>query len=430
MAVLTYNGIVLPYTNITDYRCEVVYDDDGGVDALLWKYDIKGECVINMAYANLVAPHLISSPPDNIGIYNAAALQAIIRNKMRQHRKTLSLKFGDVELIPQKQQSNRGVVDAKNGPKPLEVNIIDLMNETFIVVFHIVAHYWETPRESGPAGVQYPIVNNDGHPILSNRWSETVEIDANKMTKYRRNGKFTIRSDNTQGRIADSFREQMAIVGIRPGMMRNQSTYSVSADGLTLKYDVDDIEFFKPPPPLATKAKGYYMESTSKWGAMRYGTVFLSLQAPKNISQAKLLRQCISICTTKLRANGAINLALIQAGYIKTDLYENSVECMLKVMANSPRSRVAGVPMTTDEIIVQSPESDNRSLISFETLPSTRGTQGILLRAAAYYDPSVTGTVMQIRGLADVGVANPLIPNDATYLPGDEVGTLGKTLET
>lgn len=434
MAVLTYNGVTLPYTNITNFEQVVVYEEVGGVDVYLQRFDITAEAVINMNFASLVSPATAAAPAGDTAGHNAAALMAVVRTKLRAPRKTLSVKFNGIELIPQTMVGNSGTVDAKNGPQPQFCNCVWLSNDTFIVQFRVVAHYWEKPD---PLLATYPVVNNHANPVLYNRWTESVSIDQNMMTRYTRAGQFAIRSDNQEGRIADRFRDQMAVVGVRAGMQRTRADYTQSPDGLILKYTVEDAEFYKPPPPLATKAEGYYTESTSVGGATRYGTVYLRLEAPKVVPQARLLRQCIEICTSKLRTNGAgviagrpgeaINtLGIIQAGYVKVDMYQNVVECQIKTFLNAPRIRIAGLPATHDDIMTATPLSDDRNTIGIQTLG--RGTQGVLLRAAAYYDPSLLDTALVPRPAADDAVS-ATARDAATYLPGNEVGTLGKKLE-
>src|SRR5690606_6277255 len=118
-------------------------------------------------------------------------------------RKTLSFKFNNYELIPQVQRGTNGSCDAVNGPQPQDCQILQLTNETFLILYRITAQY----REKTQINDNGTITNERGSDVLTNRWSETVEIDGANFTKAKvREGKFVIRSDNAANKTPDQFR--------------------------------------------------------------------------------------------------------------------------------------------------------------------------------------------------------------------------------
>jgi len=97
---------------------------------------------------------------------------------------------------------NTGTVDAKNGPQPQSCNVTQLTNTSFLLHVHVVAHYWE----NNGVGTQTPLStgNLSGSDVLSNRWTESVDLDENQFTTKTRSGKFIIRTDNVDGFVADN----------------------------------------------------------------------------------------------------------------------------------------------------------------------------------------------------------------------------------
>ncbi len=330
----------------------VLYEDQGGTDWYVTKFDITAQAVLNIDMLNLVAPDL----EGDLSPANAAEVMNYIRTRLLRPRRKLSVKFNDVELIPAVQEGcntneARGRIDAKNGPMPQACVVNQLNNTTFLITYNITAHYWENVDPADGPISQGRAPNRIGNNVLYNRWSETVDIDNCEMTKQRiREGKFAIRSDNASGAIADQLRAQFAVVGVPPGFLRQSSNYTVTPDGLAIQYRVVDTECYKYPPKPAYEASGEYTESSSHNDALRYGECRVTLRGAKLTSQAKLIETAVAVCHTKIGISGVpgkINTTLRSVGipqstYIRVNLWENVVEAYARVMftvGNSPLRR-------------------------------------------------------------------------------------------
>lgn len=276
--------------------------------------------------------------------------------------------------------------------------------------------------------------NLSSNSVLSNRWTETVDIDRHCYTRRTREGKYVIRSDNELGRVADYFRFSMAQLGIPQGFVRESSRYTVDPSGLAIRYQMVDAEQFKMPPVPAMEADGTYLESTTNNGAVRWGEVEVTLKGAKGTSQPLLIDRAVSIAASKLIINGAVLVGNNQAGNqggsfaklersaIKVDMYNNVVQVAMRSMMQ-PRSRarfngVAGyagfieaLPIEgvgfNPEGIVQVPGQAQIQAFAqqaFGAMTHTpfsgpgdqnppnyplRGSAGLLLLAAAYWDPSI-----------------------------------------
>lgn len=407
MSLLTYNSVTIPYVYTTRFHQRPVYDDMGNVDWMTTRFDIAVQGVVNYNYLRLMNS-------DAVGIIdqNPAAVMKAVREKLLTPRKTLSFKFNNYELIPQVQRGTNGSCDAVNGPQPQDCQILQLTNETFLILYRITAQY----REKTQINDNGTITNERGSDVLTNRWSETVEIDGANFTKAKvREGKFVIRSDNAANKTPDQFRSNFAVVSVPQGFLRRQSRYTVSPDGLALQYRVVDEEVYKMPPNPAFEAKGNYVETSTKNGAWRVGEAKISLKGSKDTPQFELIRTAVALCAKKLEINGALGkgkdgadgqagdvsngFGMLMACVADIDMFDNVVHItMTSVMGarnlGNNSGRLNGVAhLTSMKLMTKVPLVDPMpGLDEIAGTPNykVRGTASILLQAAAYFDPNLS----------------------------------------
>jgi hypothetical protein len=283
------------------------------------------------------------------------------------------------------------------------------------MTWKVKACYWENNQLTLDGAEK--VLNQPGNPVLYNRWSETQELNDCLFTTKTREGKFVIRSDNSEGFIVDKFRDRMAILGVPPGWLRTSSTYKVDPSGLGLEYRHTDVEQFKMPPVPAYKANGNYTESTLRYGAQRWGEIHLRLDGSKNTSQSEMMQVAMGICSAKLRANGVQvdqlglggpgaeqnkKIGILEYMHVKTGMYENFVEITMrarlkqsKVLNGAKNNNPAKVWGYDPDAFTFTPGSEE--LRDTSAMYPSRGTAGVngnslLLQAAAYYDPSLRNT--------------------------------------
>ncbi len=434
MSLVSYNGITLPYSHITQFAQDAVYDDMGHTDWIKSRFDIIIQTVITLDYLVVIGQGLIGPT----GINTPANLMKAIRFALMQSRKSLSVKFGGEELIPQIQQGNQGTVDAANGPQPKSCVFTMMTNTTFMLTYRIMAEYWENLAGINPSTDP----NLAGNPVLYNRWTESVDIDNVLFSTRTRDGKFIIRSDNYIGGTVDFFRPQMAVCGTVPGFLRVSQKYEVDPSGLGLKYHIVDKEVFKLPPTPAYEAKGTYTEFFTNVGAMRHGHIDLILKSAKNVPQINLLTAAVKVAAGKMFRAGtdssgvAQGIAILEDYKVSIQMYSNEVRVVLQgkfLSTGNVLSSLAGVSNTicfipgTDASIPYTyiairPNSRSINTITYEPAIqpnyTPRGTAGLLLQAAAYYDPSLTTTAINL-GTSQL---------DAGVQPG-QAGLLGEEPE-
>lgn len=443
-------------------------DEVGGVDHYVTRFDIGMECIINKAFLTYLAPRYAAYNPAN-----AADLMSLIRQDLFQHRKAISFTFNGVNLIPGRtaapivtsgnNQQLAGTVDSKNGPQVLSCQVASLGEETFLLIFRVVTWWKESNRLL--EGVSPTTVNQPTNDVLYNRWSETVEIDDCLYTRRIRDGAYKIRSDSNSALQVDRHRANMAAIGVPVGFRRENSRFTVTPDGLCIKYRVVDKEFYKVPPNPAYKATGEFTLSFVNMAApVRYGDVRVRLEGSKYSNQDMLLLKAIAIASQKLLINGApalkmkasdteaIRPALMAGGQFRVGMWDNWVEVRLRSMLMADKSRLTKdqgrmLWILTDSTkgsfvrnMVQTPRCDpvvtNQSSNPLEFPPgyNLRGSANWLLQAAAYYEPAFAQVHLSNSDGAELDATdNPDIPGTATWnndgpqqvVPGVLIGKAG-----
>lgn len=414
MPAISYNGIEFPFAQTMSFEQNAMLDPTGNTDFFVEKFDITVQSIFTADVLPLLFPNM---PSQVNGVEATAAdIMDVVRSKLLKPRRAFSVTCNGQELIPGK-AGVEGTVDAQNGPIPQFCNVTQLTDTAFLVTWKVVACYWE--NNALRLNEVDKVSNLPGNPVLYNRWSEVQELDYLLNTRKTREGKYVIRSDNQQGLIVDKFRIQMAVLGVPPGFLRESSYYKVDPSGLGLEYRFVDVQQYVMPPAPAYKATGDYTESHLRYGAQRWGEMYLRLEGSAATSQSKMLNAAIGICSAKLRANGALlqnfapangnngakgQIGILDSMHVKVGMYENWVEVRMRArLKQSKRLGKAAVPEAGIEAkawdfnpaaYVFTPGSDG---VKRDIKWPYRGTAGdinnrILLQAAAYYDPSLRNT--------------------------------------
>lgn len=435
--LLTYDGFALPYSHLTQFNQESLYDDSG-TDKIATKFDVRVQCVINLNHLQLIEPG-----DGTLGVFpagaNAATLISALREKLLRPRRSLSIKVNGQEMIPNP-TGGPGTVDAMNGPQPRACNIVQVTAETCLVDYQIQAHYVENLTQPADR-----LGNRQVQLLLVNRWTEAVTIDDLGASVRVRSGRFVLRSDNRLGKIPDELRDQFAVLSVPAGFLRQSGRYTAEPDGLALSYEITDKEVFKYPPPGAYRAEGRYREIGKGLSTpVRYGEVDVTLYGPpsNNVSdQASLLYKAMQIAAFKLDCalgNSAKRPALplplpnnrtatpveVTA---EVDMYNNKVHYRLVARFNGARAEsrtsVAGLRNT----MCQTPYSEGDGV---QPVYFNRGTANLLVQAASYFDPSAANQTLTPEatdgGAPQVATADDQrIQNNAGLRPGEA----GKTRE-
>ena len=409
--LITYNGISLPYSETSEFTEESVYDDLSKSDLIATRFVIVTKFLVNINYIKLLSP-TIASQLEVITNPAPIDIMQILSRRLREPRKSLSVKCNGRELIPNPIGKNPGTVDAMNGPQPQYCKYTQLTSTTFIIEYKVIAHYVLNFYANQGKTLE-------GGDYLYNKWEETVALEESGYSKRTRNGEFKIRSDNVKGLIPDMLRTELAVVSIPEGFVRESSRYAQSSDGLTLKYTIVDREVHRFPPPPAHKAEGYYVETGRGFGAaIRRGECYVKLTGAKGTDPAKLMFRAIEVVAAKLKiadvspeiqriknpnAGQPIGIPLpfvhprVEPDFLfvpkgipeqidaRINMYQNIVEYRVIARFVGPKRKRA----TEEDLRVGFTPVPFSALPKGGTQPTyyDRGSAGLLLLAASYHDP-------------------------------------------
>lgn len=409
MSEVIYNGVSLPWPFYTRFNQEAVYDQSpsgGNTDWIGTKYDIEIMATVNFNYLGMLCSEL-QNADGTPKTTNPVDIIRIIKWKLLQPRRSLSILYNGQELIPVTQQGMaraNSPSDSDNGPKPQSVNITQMTEALFLIQFHVIAMYWEKPLIVEANG-QLTIKNAAGSPALFNRWTESVEIDVCDFSIWEREGQVRLRTDNTQGWALNDIKPLFANIGIHKGFIRENRTYRATADGLTLEYKIRDKEVYRMPPSFANRAEGEVSEQVSRNGACRHLIVRVKLYGTKYIQKAQLATRAIAICATKMKqdAIGQGALGQVKGGEHMIDqfritygLYDNWVEAYLYARCVSGAVTAAGAVFIANAF--DTPFSEGTQDGDTTQNLAFGGSANLMLQAAAYYDPSFADARLQPPG--------------------------------
>lgn len=431
MAVLEYNGIILPYAHFQRCSLEAVRDDQSRTDKMVTKFDLQVQSIITPDALDMIAPELIGLDNEPIDIMN------FIHDKLMTPRKRLSFQCNGIEFIPQPARGRAlnaggnasaiGFIDSMNGPLPQSCDMVRMDEATWLISYHVIAHYVVNYQFNALDSTKLIVTNLPGNVVMMNRWEERVDIDQSMYSTRTRRGKFMIRSDNDAGNLADEVRSQFAVLGVPPGFLRKESSYTVDPSGLGMAYSITDKEVFRMPLDGAYDAQGEYVEEATKMDGKRVASCRMRLKGAKNVSQAILAQTAAGAVLSRLYNAGASPLAktnvLLQASF-RAFLFDNVVEVAMAVMRpNTVTSITKGGSLTGNRGSREFNAIDNPfPAYAADRQPTylDRGTAGILLQAAAFWDPALRNNGLV--GGGQFAAENPVTPGARYQTPGNQPG--------
>jgi hypothetical protein len=311
MADLTYNGVTISYVSTQQVTFDPVYDTLAQRDYLYTEVTIVANFVITPG----AAPALPGETTDDI--------IGRISHLLNMPRRPLLYRSGLKTLI----QIVAGP-DANNGPlTSCQINRVVGTN-SLMCSFKVRAFIVDCGGSAGP-------------PYVSNRFSESVEINDLAMTIRNISGVLVARSDMTPN--ADTLRA-IVVPPLEPQFRRIKSDYVLSPDGLRLSYTFRDEEQYVMPPYPAARAAGQFSVMTTN-SAVYFGEFQLTLWSGKNVDKALLMRRAIEIGLAKMESAGLKDIdpsakgAFVMTGSVSENLTANEVSVSLRAQVNPSRAR-------------------------------------------------------------------------------------------
>lgn len=303
---LTYRGVTLPLTQTT-LEQDFIYDPSG-VDRM-WNH-----CVITAQ-----------------SILNTATLGVTPDVFINQLRTSYSEPRGYLQYM----LDGRCIVctgstgDAKNGPQ-VTAHAFQMNGSTVIATVRIETWLNEcaTPQA-----------------VISNRWSQTHDIDADGMTIITNDGSLVVRTDMAVS--PDSFRHLIYPVAFVPfGFSRTKYHFNQTSDNTTLNWTTVDEEKLRPGVDGITRWEAEWVESSDVnrgVGALVQGNINAWAAGPKTLSKADIFTFLAKVCLSRVEFGA--NKDRLLAYEVHEKLHVNEMAVNMQVLCQSA-SQSASMPMT------------------------------------------------------------------------------------
>lgn len=339
MTSVTYgedkDAIEIGYAKTEARESYPIYDDSG-TDQLYTRYVYSVEGVY-------VSDALGQTP---------AEISARLNHMLLLPRKKLVVRVGGrimLEANPPRDPAPVGVLgpnaggkidpkmDAQNGPKPRELTVTKITDESFLIRWSVEVCLRDCPE------------GGKGRKYTSNRWEVTHQIAANNMSVMTTRGRLTTTTDLLNGGTIDDLRGLCT-----PPVLSNftrEAEYHFQKDGLAIDYTFTDTENYIQPPPDAVKMSGTFTRSTNTFGAQYWAEVQLRLEGRRDVPKKRLMATAIAVAMDKLfggKPNPA-GLAVVKDGMFREHLEANVVEVHLRGMVQP--ENVQGSPGTTKSLL-------------------------------------------------------------------------------
>ena len=298
---LTYNGVTLTLTHITNWDQELVESDDD-TDPMYHHISISIRGYLNQDFNGI--------PP------GTSVVQ--LRSTLLEPRQALLVQIGNVNVI------QGGGIDQKNGPIPKNVKVTP-MGATVMVEFSIETWIQDC--------------TTFGKSILSNRWSQKVEYDTEALATLTSNGSLIISSQ--AGANVDSFRELIWPLKFIPaGFQRGPIMFNASSDGLRLDWQVTDKQAYRAATSPAITWTGRWTEG-SDWetgvGVQIQASLSLSVTGALETSKTDLLSWIMEIFLSRIREGDIVRSYELGEDLDKNNVFLNVVIIVFS-QQNAPTS--------------------------------------------------------------------------------------------
>lgn len=224
LGMVRYAGIPLKIDHVVSWSTRPVYSPDN-CDRLYLHHRIAVECWWN---------------PEATGVQgkNGAASIAQLRQQLLRERQRLVITIGGDKILESPGLKPLGTyykTDARNGPLPIGLNILEITGEkTVKCLFEIET--W----------VGLDCIRSEGRgkeSVLSHRWEQSERIDETFLATRTVKGSATFRTDFLidAENIPDDFRGRL-FHPVLPFFQRRNVSVTAKSDGTACEYSFDDIE--------------------------------------------------------------------------------------------------------------------------------------------------------------------------------------------
>lgn len=266
---ISYNGIQIERVRVTNLEAVPVLDQSGQIAQAI-RYTVTFSGLIN--------------GPDHVDFVGS---MRSLQHAFSEPRKRLLIAFGGENRFDINDPMSASTNDVANGPFPRDIRIAKVYGGRAASITGTIE--WSMPISA--------VIDGEGLPVmLSHRFRQEFDTDEqNRVTRT------VVGQAQFNGQIdsvnPDSFRSLVWPVE-SAGFRRVSARYAVSESGLSLAYQVVDIEGFRPYPKGVLVASGEHR--ISKTGAVLRHQLSATLKGEKYQNASILIEAAHDIIATRL----------------------------------------------------------------------------------------------------------------------------------
>lgn len=318
---VTYNGVPLGLVRTVKVEQKSKLDPTN-TDMLYIANRLSYRTILTVTPDGFLGNINLALAPGVAGQFSPAVIMRAIRMRLLQPRKAFAHVHDDDGGISTLVESDADS-DAANGPFPIDCDITQVTDRTFLVDYVIE--------------VNIPGCDTN-QQFASNRFETTHDINERGYSTITTLGRVIVRSD--MKRSPDSLRP--IITPPMPMGFRRKSMYQVTEDGLAMNYRIVDTEVFLAPPTIpgvgqAVEARGRLSVTSTPPGAILYAQVDIHLEGRKDMPKRQLVELAILLALRRLEQTGVMrnpknSKPMVLGGAVSEELFDNAVDVSLRGM--------------------------------------------------------------------------------------------------
>lgn len=301
--VISYNGVTITNCHTTSFDQEPVYDQSG-TDLMFFRFRIRVSGLVHGHNYSAPAPNMQAGSTGGTAANNMISIRHRLGTPRAQFRMSVGVGSSETVLLEctafeNESQANSSVSrkDLDNGPR---CNLVSIGKITGNEIFNVTCEFQIAMLQCDPSGDASSCIRG----VLSNRWTQTDEIDRDFNTTRTFAGRLRVASARLN---PHAFRDYV-VPPLASGMQRQSMNFTATADGLHLDYQIVDRETHFAAPAPATYWQINHTETTGT-GIKWYSEVTVRMAGDRDVDKKRLIGIGVQIVFSLV---GSANLDPVQ----------------------------------------------------------------------------------------------------------------------
>lgn len=299
--IVEYNDVQIRQCLTTHFE-QVEERDPSGTDTIFHRFSIT---VVGYIHGKDTPEASVGFTPrstDGNASDNLKEIRKLLSTARKPFKMTMGAASGSagdtvLEAVPAEDSQGRltSKCDVSNGPRCTRINVTQVVgNEIFRaeVSFEICLAICD------------PYFGQSENRVLSNRWTVSDSINKDKYTTRTFSGQLR----TTGGHFNPNSFRPLVVPSVMPGMRVTAMNFTVSEDGLWLKYEIIHGEVAYSAPAPATSWDVVHTERTSLYDPIGVGDIVVSLTGDRNVDRRELIALGLRVMNDRLRDGASLRV--------------------------------------------------------------------------------------------------------------------------